>query len=457
MSAGAPIDPPGSGGSARAVDLPPAGGPDAEQRSTRRPQGLVLEPFRALRYTAPSLAGLTSPPYDVLDEQAVTELEAAAEHNVVRLIQPRAGAPDVDRYQQAARTLRDWRARGVLAADPRAGLYVYEQAGPQGHVQRGLLGRLALTPPEDGIVLPHENTMAGPVRDRLALYTAVQADLEPIFLVYEGGGAASRAVADVAGEPLVDAVLEDGLRHRLWAVTDEGRLRAIAADLAGRRAVIADGHHRYATYLQRQAQHAGSGGGPGPTGGPTDFGLAFLVDAQAFGPQVHAIHRVLPGRDVDDLAAAAAAAGVAVRHLDGDPLDALAALGTVAGPAFLLADGHGRRLRLLSRLDPAGLARALPDDRSAAWRDLDVTALHRFLVPEVWRLDDTVETVRYEHDVPAALATARRTGGTAVLLKPTPVASVAAVAAAGERMPRKSTLFTPKPRSGVVLRDHVDG
>jgi uncharacterized protein (DUF1015 family) len=43
-----------------------------------------------------------------------------------------------------------------------------------------------------------------------------------------------------------------------------------------------------------------------------------------------------------------------------------------------------------------------------------------------------------------------------VLLNPTPVGAVAAVAATGERMPRKSTLFTPKPRTGLVIRDYRD-
>ncbi len=128
----------------------------------------------------------------------------------------------------------------MLAPDDEPALYVYEQARPGGHAQRGLLGALALTPREDGIVLPHENTMAGPVTDRLALYTAVDADLEPIFLLYDGGGAASRAVAEAdRAEPLVDVELPDGLRHRLWALTDPTVLREVAADLAGRH-----GRHR---------------------------------------------------------------------------------------------------------------------------------------------------------------------------------------------------------------------
>ena len=75
-------------------------------------------------------------------------------------------------------------------------LYVYEQRA-NGHTQRGVVGAIGLTPAEDAIVLPHENTMAGPVADRLALMVATEADLEMIFLVYDGGGATSRAVAGV--------------------------------------------------------------------------------------------------------------------------------------------------------------------------------------------------------------------------------------------------------------------
>ena len=198
-------------------------------------------------------------------------LEASSEHNVVRLILPREDPTAAqDRYARAAATLRRWRELGVLVPDDVPALYVYEQAAPGGHVQRGLVGALGLTPDEDGIVLPHENTMAGPVSDRLALYTAVEADLEPIFLVHDGGGAAAAAVAS-AGRPdgpalLLDAVLADGLRHRVWALTDAAVLAGVAADLHPRRALIADGHHRYATYLRRQAERHEAGRGPRAVG-----------------------------------------------------------------------------------------------------------------------------------------------------------------------------------------------
>ena len=434
----------------------PASRPAVPSSVPPRPTGLVLSPFRALRYATADLAALTSPPYDVIDADGVAALEALSEHNVVRLILPREGTGDgQDRYARAAATLVAWREQGVLVPDAQPALYVYEQGTPGGHRQRGLLGALALTPPEDGIVLPHENTMAGPVSDRLALYTAVDADLEPIFLVYDGGGAASRVVAQAdRDEPLVDVELPDGLRHRLWAVVDPDVLAEVAADLAPRVAVIADGHHRFATYLQRQALRHEAGDGAGPW----DAGLTFLVDAQAFGPEVHPIHRVVPGQPAAVLAERAAA-GATVHDLDGNDLpaalDALAQAGQ-AGPAFLLASGDGGTLRLLTDLHRDRLDKALPAERSAAWRSLDVSVLHGYVVADLWGLEDTVDTVAYEHDVDAALAAAARTDGTAVLLNPTPVAGVTAVAAGGERMPRKSTLFTPKPRTGLVLRDHRD-
>jgi uncharacterized protein (DUF1015 family) len=441
--------------------LPTTQQPSPSSSSVPRPSGLVLSPLHALRYdtmTAGDLSVLTSPPYDVIDADGVAALEAASEHNVVRLILPRdsAGASG-DRYARAAATLESWRATGVLRPDEQPALYVYEQAAPGGHVQRGLVGALGLSPAEDGVVLPHENTIARAVGDRLSLYTAVGADLEPIFLVYDGGGAAAQAVAAAGAadgpELVVDAVLADGLRHRVWAVTDPDVLAEIAADLLPRRALIADGHHRYATYLARQAGRHAAGDGPGPW----DHGLCFLVDATAFGPEVHPIHRVVPGVPPSDLAAKAAS-GMAVRRLDGGVDAGLAALAEAgrSGPAFLLASGDGGELHLLTEPDARLLQTAVPAQRSAAWAGLDVSVLHALVVARLWGLPDDVDHVGYEHDVTAALSTAERTGGTAVLLNPTPVDAVAAVAAAGERMPRKSTLFTPKPATGLLIRDHRD-
>jgi uncharacterized protein (DUF1015 family) len=418
-----------------------------------RPSGLVLAPFRALRYDPASvdLATVLAPPYDIIDDAERAELAAGSPYNVVRLSLPRGDDGEPSAYDAARRTLEQWRGEGVLVPDPSPALYVYEERS-DGHVQRGLIGALGLTPAEDGIVLPHENTMAGPVADRLALMTAVGGDLEPIFLVYDGGGAASRLVAEAdRQEPDVTVTTQDGITHRLWAVTDPAVLAEVGSDLSARRAVIADGHHRYATFLRYQADRHAAGDGPGPW----DLGLAFLVDGSAFGPQVHAIHRVIPGLPAAE-AVRRAEGAFTVRQVPGpvdDALDELAKAG-VDGTAFVVTDGDSSWL--LVDADPEQLAASLPSERSEAFRALDVTIAHLFLIRRVWGLEDREDVVDYRHDVPAAISAARASGGVALLLNPTPVADVAAVAAAGERMPRKSTLFVPKPATGLLIRAFAD-
>jgi hypothetical protein len=130
---------------------------------------------------------------------------------------------------------------------------------------------------------------------------------------------------------------------------------------------------------------------------------------------------------------------------------ALDALRAARGPAFLL--GGGDRLYLLTDPDPGRLAQVMPPGRSERWRRLDTAVLDLLLVEDAWGVtadDRSVEVVH--HDAAAAVERARRTGGTAVILNPLRVEDVLAVAADGERVPRKSTSFGPKPRSGLLLR-----
>ncbi|WP_347813372.1 DUF1015 domain-containing protein [Actinomadura sp. KC216] len=408
--------------------------------------GLELAPFRGVRFV-PEVAGdpasVTMPPYDLIDDAAATRLLAGGGHNIVRLNLPRAAG---ESYDTAGRRLRRWLAEGALTIDADPALYVYEAADGETVLQRGLIGALGLRAEADRVVLPHENVFPGPVRDRLALMTAANANLEPIFLVYEGGGDAARIVDDAtAGTPLMDFLADDGLTHRLWRIADPALHARVAADLRDRRALIADGHHRYATYRALQARHRSGGDGPGPW----DAGLAMLVDSTRYPPNLDAIHRVLPGLPPDQ---AVERARKVFRVTDfTDEAAALEALDGAPRPAFLL--GGGGVLHLLTGPDPGALARAMPSGHSARWRGLDTAVLDHLLIGDVWSVpenEDAIDIVH--HDASAAIARARRAGGTAVLLNPLKVEDVLAVAGEGERVPRKSTSFGPKPRTGLVLR-----
>lgn len=412
--------------------------------------GLSLRPFRALRPAAdgPSLAARLCPPYDVIDAEQRARLIGADPHNAVAVVLPQTDDGS-DPYDHAADVLQQWVSEEAVSIDDRAALYVYEMRDAAGMATRGLVGAVELRDPADGVILPHENTMAGPVADRLALMSATEANVEPIYLVYDGGGPVSELVARIgATDPIARTTTPDGVQHTLWAINDPDAHAQIADDLAGRRALIADGHHRYATYRQLQQQLRIERGA-----GPWDYGLTLLVDSTSYGPQVHAIHRVLPGLSLAELLDRARQADLAVTDV-ADGVAGLAEAEQQPGFAVVLCDDS----RAVVLTDPVGKLAALlrSDDEPAALAELDVTRLHRGLVERVWHLSDDENTVGYAHDVEEALGAVRKSGGTAVLLRPTPVAAVAAVAAAGVRMPRKSTLFTPKPASGLLMRRFAD-
>jgi hypothetical protein len=430
----------------------------------------------------------------VIGPGTVARLLAAEPHNVVRLILPGAGTPQPPRGPEAsalaAAELGDWLGSGVLRLDAEPALYVYEQARPvsargddppeppdalragvaEGFdaVQRGLIGALQLVPPGSPSVLPHEDVMPGPVEGRRELMATTQANLEPIFLLYDGAAAGGTAgartatalVDEVAGTraPLLTAVTDEGTRHRIWALTDPAEQAAVAADLAARTALIADGHHRYAAYLKLQDQARDAGRGDGPW----DYGLAFLVDSAAYPPRIGAIHRVIPGL-TPSRAVEMAKGAMCVQRLapgngpDGGLDTAVATLAQAGrrGPAFLLTDG--REQYLLTEPAPDRVAEAMPPSHSDRWQRLDAAVLRELLIGSVWGLADADPDVLVVHGDPAtAVQAARDAGGTAVIGNPVSAADVLAVAENGERMPRKSTSFGPKPRTGLVLREWAD-
>ncbi|MFD7628336.1 DUF1015 family protein [Streptomyces sp. NPDC059851] len=417
--------------------------------------GLRLIPFHGLRYVPErvgSLAAVTSPPYDVVVRpDGVDYLESADPHNIVRLILPQAETPDA-RNEQAAQTLQDWLAKGVLSTDPEPALYVYEQRKGR-LIQRGIIGALALSAADAGIVLPHEDVMPHVVTDRAGLMRATSANLEPLLLTYRGGDAAAGAAAVVertAGRaPLLATTTEDGVQHRLWAVTDPADQAAITSDLHHRQALIADGHHRWATYLRLQQEHRSLQEHQSPT--PWDFGLVLLVDTARYPLQVRAIHRMLHRLPLAD-ALAAVEGTFRVRPVEGPLPLALEALADAAerGNAFLLT-GDGT-FHLVTDPDPELLHRTVRRDRPEAWRRLDATVLHATLLDALWRIPDTPDQITYIHDAAATVAMAERHGGTAVLLHPVREEVVRELARQGVTMPRKSTSFGPKPATGLVLR-----
>jgi uncharacterized protein (DUF1015 family) len=147
-----------------------------------------VRPLRALHYDTArvdDLAGVVSPPYDVIDPAQRAALAARSPHNVVAIDLPQGDDP----YAAAAQTFADWRADGVLTRDPEPAFWVLTQeyTGPdgRGYTRHGFFARVRVEQYGAGRVRPHERTHPGPKEDRLRLTRATKANLSPIFALYD--------------------------------------------------------------------------------------------------------------------------------------------------------------------------------------------------------------------------------------------------------------------------------
>jgi len=437
----------------------------------------AVAPFRGLRYAAPGrdISDLVAPPYDVISPALRETLLSRSPQNVVRLIleKERAGAaPGSDRYTRASATFREWIARGVLQRDVQPALYPLEQTFPtpdgRERVRRGLLAAVRLHDFKDGVVRPHESTLAGPLADRLELTRHARANLSPVFGVYDDPRAeVAQALAGAfAPDPVAQAVTDDGTRQRMWRLEDPQSISAVKRLLADRRVIIADGHHRYGAALALREEIDRETPGL-PAEGGHRWVLMYLLAASDPGLVIFPTHRLL--RNLPGLRSAGLASGLErwfrvdaiaedIRRPTGRAW-AISRLSEHLGKstAFVLVtaeDGRARLLTLREDADLSGLP--LPKDRNL--RELDVSVLHGVVLEGLLGLSkasqDREENLVYVRD--AGEAVARTLSGeaqAAFLLNPTPMWQVQAVADAGLTMPVKSTWFHPKIPSGLVMRE----
>jgi uncharacterized protein (DUF1015 family) len=398
-----------------------------------------FEPFVGLRYdtTKVPLEKVVAPPYDVMDEEERQRYADRHDRNIVRVDVP-LESEGPGRYHEAAAALAHWRSEGTIVDDPRPSFTLYRMAFTDEAGRRrdtvGVIGGLEVvaagaTGADDGAgVLPHERTTPKASTDRLDLTRATQANLSPIWGLSLATGLTELLLAP--GEPLGSVVDEDGVVHRVERVDDPARLAAIGAAVGGRPVLIADGHHRYGVSQSYQAERRADAGG---AAGPYDLTLAYVGELVADQLSVEPIHRLLDGLPADR-----SWPDVLAPWFDDEP----------GGPATAALAASLVERDAVALVEPGGTATLLHPraDAFAGERDLDSVRLERAVegVPHV---------LRYQHGVGNVLAALERgEAQAAVLIRPVSVREIERTAHEGLLMPPKSTFFTPKLRSGLVLR-----
>jgi uncharacterized protein (DUF1015 family) len=403
-------------------------------------------PFAGIRYSnGADLSARCAPPYDVIDEEQRAALEASHPENAVRLILPRDGNVEGDRYERAATTYATWCADGVLVRDREPRFYGYRMDFDDGQRHTtGVVGALTLPEPGDGSVLPHERTLPKAKSDRLALLQATRLNLDPIWgLSLTEGLTAAIDTTQLLGR----CSDEDGTTHSLFAIDDPAAQQAIRDAVRATPLVLADGHHRFETALAYRDERR--------RGGTADAGaeaiMTLVVELADDQLSIEPIHRLvhLPaewGTGTSSPLRRRLGEGFEVIPAGANTPDAVARLvGSMRSNEGLgLVDAEGLALLVV---DPPTAARALAAE-AAPVAGTDAALFETVAVPLL-----AGATIEYRHDAAAVAAlVAKGVADAALLLRPVSVADTRAAAIAGARMPQKTTFFAPKPRTGMVFR-----
>lgn len=422
----------------------------------------LVRPFRGLRYAASvveDLGAVIAPPYDAISPAEELRLLALHESNIVRV---ELGLPDLSqRYEVAAATLAGWRQSHILERDDTPSFYVTRTRfilDGQPHERLGLTARVQLVPlnetpaPGVGAVLRHEKTLAGPKLDRINMLRATHTNTSSVFgLVEDGDETLLRALAvATAGVPTAQAHTPDA-SHALWVVSDPTRCETIAEILRPRAILIADGHHRYETALHF-AEEMGAHGEH-----PMNHAMMYLARMEDPGLACLGYHRAV--RNVPAFEGQVFVASL-LRDFSLTRLGDVENAGARAEALRAHAATGSERARFALAIAGAGLylveARASREDAPSMREALDTRVLERDIFGAELGLDD--EAIRaggfvsFHHDPAETLElVARGDAQVGCVLHPVPVHTIARIAEAGEVMPQKSTWFTPKVPTGLVL------
>jgi uncharacterized protein (DUF1015 family) len=277
-------------------------------------------------------------------------------------------------------------------------------------------------------VLPHERTTPKAKTDRLDLTRSTRCNLSPVWGLSLTAGLSDLLVEP--GEPVGTCTDENGVVHRVERITDPARLAAICAAVAADSVLIADGHHRYAISRTYRDEVRAS---TGRFDTDAELTMTYVAELVAEQLSIDAIHRVYRGVSADALATRLAEYCV------------LTEAGRVT-PRFA-AEAIDRGAMCLVRPDGSGAWLTPRPDAFTGVRALDGAYLEHAL-DGLAGID-----VSYQHGVVNVVdLLAAGDADAAILIRPTSIEEIRRTAIERLLMPPKSTFFTPKLRTGLVMR-----
>jgi uncharacterized protein (DUF1015 family) len=404
---------------------------------------VTVDAFRGIRYNpkkVSSLESVVAPPYDVISPKEQIELYERSVYNVVRLILPKG--EDESRYSEAGKTFKEWIEEKVLIQDTTPCIYPYYQEFEEGGkkvIRKGFIARVKLEDFSTQNILPHEKTFPKHKQDRLKLILACRANLSPVFAVYsDPEGILERAIDEAISseKPIADLSNSEGVKNKLWSVSDKSIIEWVKNYMKSRRLLIADGHHRYETALEyrnlrRKESNLVS------EENPYEYVMMYISRAEGEGLIIKPTHRVVKRLriDINELLKRLTESF----KVEKIPLCEYSTL-NLKPQEFALLTGNSDSVFKFSVKEP------LP----FRYKNLGVMLLHTLVFGKI--ISEEESEILYTKSIEEVVSLVKSGQyELGIVLAPISAPDVFEVAMAGEKMPHKTTYFYPKLLSGLVF------
>lgn len=421
-----------------------------------------IKAFKGLRYTkkAGDISQLICPPYDIINADERQSLINKNPYNLIRLELPViGGSENISDYREAADTLRNWLNEEILKRDGEDSIYIYEMdffAQGKNYKVKGFVSLVKLEPFSKGVILPHEETLSKAKTDRLNLMKTTGCNFSQIYSLYmdEDNSVFSLIDAASSGEPDSCFTDNDNVTHKMWIVNDGGFITELTEKMADKKLYIADGHHRYETalnykqYVENNLDETGS----------SEYVTMMLVNMENEGLVVFPTHRIirdLPSFDYNNLCEKCSDYFEITPYLNREKGEqGLAQAYKDGKKAFVMFTGDNNYTLMVLK-DLEIMNKTIPEGCKSL-RQLDVSVLHSLVLERIFGIDKEnmkkqINLTYTRSDDEAIAAVDGKMANCCFLLNPTRVSEIRDVAAAGGKMPQKSTYFYPKLTTGLVM------
>jgi len=409
-----------------------------------------------VRYTekAGDPKNLITQPYDKIDPAMQKEYYKKSAYNYCRLILPM----EENKYEMARQRIQHWTSEGILAQDEEPAMFVSRQEfklDGKTCIRTGLIAALRLYSYNENIVFPHEITYKEPKADRLNMLRTVQKDLEPVFLIYsDPENVTIDFFAEITKtEPELEVEDSFSVKHTVWRVTDQQKLKLLQKAMEDKVLVITDGHHRYESAITYRDERRGKEEWNADSA--FNFHMSMLVPIQEEGLVVLPTHRLLKNFSLTNVHIEALKRFFTVSEIDA----------TVKGlEAFLASHRNEHAFCVYTGEEAYGLLlkhekrvyEFVEATSSKETKLFDVVILRDVIFKTIlktgeFRMDADILYVRWTRDAVEKVDTGE--ASVAFLVNPISSETVWKIAQQHERLPEKSTDFYPKPVSGLTMMD----